>query len=182
MKKTAYTLDRFARDARGVVARRLSDAATVRALTPLLARLVSRPDCLADRGGDPDPERGFQVCASPRLTIQAIVWNAGTKAPPHNHNGWAMVGVVRGRERNVHYRRADDGSQPWKVSLEPAGVFDILPGQVGSVLPPHDIHAVEIPSGKTLAVHVFGSDISKQWRCAFDPATGEVKPFVFRPR
>jgi predicted metal-dependent enzyme (double-stranded beta helix superfamily) len=175
-----YTIDRFVEDAKAVVARGHSAADTVQALTPLLQRLVSRPDCLADRGGSPDPERGFEAYASPTLTVQAIIWQAGSKAPPHNHNGWAMVGVVKGHERNVHYRRLDDGSTPWRVKLEPAGVYDILPGQTGAVIAPDDIHAVEIPSGKTLAIHVFGTDISKQWRLTFDVQTGEAKPFVFR--
>ena len=180
MTTDVYTLDRFAEDARSVVDRKMSELETVRALTPLLERIVARPDCLADRGGDPDPDRGFEIYSSPDLSIQAIVWQPGRGAPPHNHNGWAMVGVVRGHERNTPFTRKDDGSRPWRVELEPGEAADILPGQTGFILPPHDIHSVAIPSGKTLAVHLFGNDIRRQWRCTFDPETGEVRPFVPR--
>lgn len=45
------------------------------------------------------------------------------------------------------------------------------------LLPPNDIHAVEIPEGKTLALHVYGVDLSKQWRYRVDVDTGEVTPF-----
>jgi hypothetical protein len=46
------------------------------------------------------------------------------------------------------------------------------------MLPPNDIHAVEIPRGKTLAIHVYGLDLARQWRYQFDKETGEVKPFA----
>ncbi len=180
MTADLYTLDRFVEDARAIVARQKGDLETVQALTPLLERIVSRQDCLADRGGDQDPDRGFEVYVSPTLSIQAIVWHPDRGAPPHNHNGWAMVGVIRGHERNTLFHRKDDGSRPWRVELEQAEVADILPGQTGFVIPPHDIHSVEIPSGKTLAIHLFGADIRRQWRCTFDPETGEVRPFVPR--
>ena len=41
-------------------------------------------------------------------------------------------------------------------------------------IPPNDIHAVEIPAGKTLAIHVYGNDLYKQWRYQFDIETGAM--------
>ncbi len=114
------------------------------------------------------------------LTIRALVWQPNAGAPPHNHNGWAMVGVIQGHERNIGFHRKDDGSSPWKVDLEEAGTVDVRAGQSAYVVPPDDIHAVSIPSGKTVALHVFGNNIHQQWRCTFDVKTGQVSPFNFR--
>ena len=175
-----YTLDQFVADAREVVEHRLGDLKTVQALTPLLERIVSRPGCLADRGGPAAPDQSFDIYTSDDLTIGAIVWQPNVGAPAHNHNGWAMVGVVQGHERNTTYRRKDDGSKPWTAELEKASTVDVLPGQSAYVLPPDDIHSVAIPSGKTVAIHLFGSDIHRQWRCTFDLETGQVKPFIRR--
>ena len=102
-----------------------------------------------------------------------MVWQPNIGAPAYNHNGWAMVGVVEGHERNNSYHRKDDGSKPWTVDLEQGKVVNVLPGQTTYVIPPDDIHSVAIPSGKTVAVHVFGSNIQRQWRCTLDVEPGE---------
>lgn len=180
MTDKVYTVQQFVAEAQALVDRGMAPLATVQALTPMLGRLVSRPDCLADLGGSAEPDKTFDIHISDRLSVMAIVWAAGSGAPAHNHNGWAMVGVVRGRERNIGYHRRDDGSKPWTAQIDQAEIQDIGPGRTAYVIPPQDIHSVSIPAGKTVAIHVFGTNIKRQWRYAFDPRTGEVRPFVFR--
>jgi predicted metal-dependent enzyme (double-stranded beta helix superfamily) len=86
--------------------------------------------------------------------------------------------VIKGRERNRNYQRLDDGSEPWRAQLEEVDPSEVGAGETTSLLlPPNDIHAVEIPAGKTLALHVYGVDLPKQWRYRFDLDTGEVSPF-----
>ncbi len=175
-----YRLQDFVDDARAVVARHLPEQRTLEALLAPLQRIIRRPDCLAELApdGNADPERGFTIYGAADLTILCVVWPQGGGAPVHNHNGWAMEGVVSGLERNRNYERLDDGSTPWRALLE-----EVAPSIVGAgettclALPPHDIHAVEIPGGKTNAIHVYGLDLAKQWRYRFDPETGEVTPF-----
>jgi len=36
---------------------------------------------------------------------------------------------------------------------------------------------LEVPEGKTLAIHLYGLDLPAQWRYTFDLETGEVSPF-----
>ena len=180
MTAAVYTVQQFVAEAKSVVDQGKAPQATVEALTPMLQRLVSRPGCLTDLGGLADPDRTFDIHVADNLSVMAIVWPANGGAPAHNHNGWAMVGVVIGHERNIGFKRSDDGSKPWTAKLEQSEVQDIGPGQTGWVVPPDDIHSVSIPQGKTVAVHLFGTNIKRQWRYAFDPQSGEVKPFVFR--
>ena len=177
ISSNVYSLDHFAADVRAVVDRKLGDMQTVEEITPLLNRIVSRPDCLADRAGPADPDKGFDIYTSDDLSILGIVWQPNRGTGLHNHNGWAMVGVVKGHERNTSYHRKDDGATPWQVKLEEAETIDVMPGESAYILPPNDIHAVTIPSGKTLAIHVYGTDIRRQWRCTFDVTTGKVSPF-----
>ena len=145
-----------------------------------LARVIAREDCLADFDGNPDagPDRGFSVFRAENLSVIAVVWAANSGAPIHNHNGWAVEGVIRGKEINRNYQRLDDGSEPWRAKLEEIDPSEVGAGETTSLLlPPNDIHAVEIPEGKTLALHVYGVDLAKQWRYRFDLETGEVAPF-----
>jgi predicted metal-dependent enzyme (double-stranded beta helix superfamily) len=180
MATTQYTVHDFVADARRIVAHGLDDDATIAAIAEPLERLISRSDCLADvePGGNPDPDRGFDIFRDASLTVRAVVWAANGGAPPHNHNGWALEGVISGVERNRNYQRLDDGSEPWRARLEEVDPSVVTAGKTTSLaLPPNDIHAVEIPAGKTLAIHVYGMDLWKQWRYRFNVETGEVLPF-----
>ena len=185
MTTGTYTLQEFVREAKAIVAERADAARTITALTGPLERIIARPDCLADVApdADPDPDRGFVIHRADDLTILAVVWAPDSGTPIHNHNGWAMEGVISGLERNLNYQRTDDGARPWRAALEPLGPSDVPAGQTTCLPdPPADIHAVEIPAGKTLAIHIYGQDLLKQSRYRFDLDTGEVTPFIGRIR
>jgi predicted metal-dependent enzyme (double-stranded beta helix superfamily) len=178
-----YTIQQFVEDARAVIARNLGEARTVEAMLEPLQRIIARPDCLADvePEGNPSPERGFPIYRADDLSILAVVWQPGSGTPIHNHNGWALEGIISGMERNRNYARRDDASQPWVAELEEVAPTVVSTGQTTALdIPPNDIHAVEIPGGKTVAIHVYGNDLYKQWRYQFDIETGEVKPFRSR--
>jgi predicted metal-dependent enzyme (double-stranded beta helix superfamily) len=176
-----YRLQDLVRDARAIIDRHLDEQKTLAALQPPLERVIARPDCLIDMpelNTNPDPERGFTIYRADDLSIMAVVWPEGGGAPVHNHNGWAMEGVISGRERNRNYARLDDGSTPWQAKLEETEPSVVATGETTCLsLPPNDIHAVEIPGGKTLAIHIYGLDLARQWRYRFDLDTGEVTPF-----
>jgi predicted metal-dependent enzyme (double-stranded beta helix superfamily) len=176
-----YRLQDLVRDARAIVDQRMSEEKTLAALKGPMERIIQRQDCLADMpelNTNPDPERGFTIYRSDDLSVMAVVWPEGGGAPIHNHNGWAMEGVISGRERNRNYARLDDGMTPWVARLEETEPSVVGTGETTSLsLPPHDIHAVEIPGGKTLAIHVYGIDLARQWRYQFNLETGAVTPF-----
>lgn len=180
MQTSMYTLQDFVGEAREIVERGLSESQTIELINGPLARLIARADCLADFEGndDPDPERGFPIFRADNLAIIAVVWAANSGAPIHNHTSWAMEGVIKGVEINRNYQRLDDGSEPWRAKLEEVDPSEVRAGETTSLqLPPNDIHSVAIPEGKTLAVHVYGIDLLKQWRYRFDLDSGEVTPF-----
>lgn len=176
-----YSMQAFIKDAREIIDKRLSEEKTLALLASPLERIIARTDCLAEVSPDntPDPDKGFPIYRADDLSILCVVWQPEAGTPIHNHNGWAMEGIVRGMERNRNFARLDDASQPWKAELEEVEPSIVKTGEMTCLdLPPNDIHAVEILGGKTLAIHVYGNDLAKQWRYQFDLETGEVKPFV----
>ena len=172
-----YTVQAFVADCEAITAKELSDEEAVAAVEPLLAKLIARPDCLTDLGGDAFPESNFDIHLSDSLAVQAVAWKPGTVTPTHNHTTWAVIGVLRGAERNTVYRRKDDGSVPWHVEIEAQAPIEASVGKTVTMLPPNDIHSVTISGEPALAVHVYGANIHKAWRCSFDPETGEAWPF-----
>ena len=185
MTTSLYTLDQFVIDAQEIAARRLETEAAVAALAGPLERIIARPDCLTDFAGndDPSPEKGFLIHRSKTLTALAVLWPEGGGAPIHDHHGWAMEGVISGVEFNRNYTRTDDGSKPWFAELEERQPTRVGAGETTYLAdPPADIHAVEIPEGKTVAIHLYGLDLLKQWHFKFDQDTGAVTPFIGRTR
>ena len=185
MATAAYSVGEFVREAERIADRGDSAERTIAALASPLERIIARRDCLADLPGrdDPDPDEGFVIHRSEHLTVLAVVWQPGRGALVHNHNGWAMEGVISGVEFNRNYERVDDGAQPWIAELEEQAPSRVAAGETTVIAqPPSDIHAVEISEGKTLAIHLYGLDLLKQWRYTFDLETGEVSPFRMRTR
>ncbi|MBM3140760.1 MAG: hypothetical protein FJZ92_11300 [Chloroflexi bacterium] len=185
MATKVYTVREFVQDARAIVDGDLDEAKTIELISEPLSRLISRPDCLRDVApdGNPDPDAGFSIYRSENLAIMAVIWAPDARAPIHNHNGWALEGVISGEEFNHNYQRLDDASVPWYAKLEEVDPSTVRAGETTSLmLPPNDIHSVEIPKGKTLAIHVYGVDLAAQWRYRFDLETGEVTPYVMRAR
>ena len=185
MTTATYTIQDFVRDAQRIVDRGDSAERTIAAISGGLERIINRPDCLADLTGrdDPNPDEGFSIHRSDNLTINAVVWAPDSGAPIHNHNGWAMEGVISGIELNRNFDRTDDGTVPWYATLEERDPTRVQPGETTFLPePPSDIHAVEILHGKTVAIHVYGLDLYTQWRYRFDLETGKVTPFGMRAR
>ena len=61
MAGDAYRVQEFVEDAKRIVGRCEGPESTVQFLGPLLERLVSRPDCLADLGGSASPDESFDI-------------------------------------------------------------------------------------------------------------------------
>lgn len=184
MTTVALSLQDFVAEAQRIADRGDSAEQQIARIAQPLERLIARVDCIADledHRDDPDPEKGFVIHRADNLTVLCVVWQPDSGAPVHNHNGWAMEGVISGVELNRNYQRVDDGGTPWYAELE-----ELSPTRVGAgestyiAEPPADIHAVEIDEGKTVAIHVYGLDLIAQWRYTFDLETGRVSPYSMR--
>jgi 3-mercaptopropionate dioxygenase len=101
------------------------------------------------------------VSPTPRLSVVALVWQAGQRTPIHNHIAWCIVGVYRGVEREVRYRLVEDGGED---CLLRAGVVHAYPGHVEAlVASDQDIHCVTAGGAqKTISIHVYGADIERR--------------------
>ncbi|MEM9524619.1 MAG: hypothetical protein AAF982_11670, partial [Pseudomonadota bacterium] len=89
--------------------------------------------------------------------------------PPHDHQMRAVLGVYRGRERNILYRRVNDRTFP-------AGELTLSAGQF-HVFGPDDIHAVQALDGAvSLGLHIYLGPLSKAKRSLFDWVSGDPLP------
>ncbi|TXL78175.1 cysteine dioxygenase [Vineibacter terrae] len=79
----------------------------------------------------------------------------GKEAAPHDHGIWCVNAGIAGCERNVLYRRTDNGSKPGVASVMQVGEVLVAPGN-GMAMADHDIHSTEVVGAEpsvTLALY-----------------------------
>jgi predicted metal-dependent enzyme (double-stranded beta helix superfamily) len=113
-----------------------------------------------------------------RFALYLNALNPGNETKPHDHTTWAVVVAVAGEELNRVYARTDDGSDPERCELKLAREVVVKPG-TGIALMPEDIHSIHTQGTQpTRHLHMYGLALEKlDDRRAFDPDTGEVKPY-----
>jgi predicted metal-dependent enzyme (double-stranded beta helix superfamily) len=175
-----YGVREFVADARGImeVPGGVGDReAAVRRLEPLLRRALDGP-------GWTDPEYartvdggrpGFAYYHNPdgSLLVYGVLFRHDHPTPVHDHVTWGLIGVHSGEQRTARYRRGDVGSTPGRCSVELVADDVLAHGATYPLLPPDDIHRIEVVSpGEGLSIHVLGADLRRQRRRIFDVAAG----------
>ena len=157
-----YDLDELIRDLRQ--ARESGADGPVEAA---MRRAISEPPLVAD------PTR-FQVLHDePGLTVLHVVVGAGFISPPHDHRTWAVIGVYSGQEDNSFYKLVGATRE-----IEPAGGRSLIERDV-LTLGPNAIHRIANPRRDPLiALHVYGRNVMKIERSAWDPVTMRERPYV----
>ena len=113
------------------------------------------------------------------LCLFSLVVPAGAATPVHDHLAWGLVGVYRGIQDEIVYRRLDDGRDPARADLEVAKRQTLERGEFYPLLPPlDDIHYVKTTSDTpSISIHLLANDTACVWRHKFEPASGLVTPF-----
>jgi predicted metal-dependent enzyme (double-stranded beta helix superfamily) len=171
-----YGVEAFVADARRImeVAGGITDrAAAVRALEPLLQRALDGPGWTDQRyartvaGGRP----GYEYYRSDdgALHIYGVLFRPGYPTPVHDHVTWGLIGVYSGRQHTTLYDRLDDGATPGHCRVATRADAVLEHGATYPLLPPHDIHRIEIVGPEEgLSIHVLGADVKAQRRRIFD--------------
>ncbi len=166
-----FTISRFIADCHSALA--TSDPAL--AVSEILADAIADPAAIdAELGpGDPMANESAQydfLHQSPELTILRVIMPEYLQSPPHNHLVWAVIGMYRGREDNVFYRRQDD-------HIAATAHRNLFAPEV-LVLPADTIHGIANPlPEQSFGLHVYGGTLANPARSLWDPFTLAEKPF-----
>ena len=178
-----YTLDRYLEDLRRITRETSDEDEIISRVGPLAQRLAIEKYWLEEKHYEADPEQGFGTHLlheepDHSLAVFVVSWLPGGGAPPHDHNTWAVVAGVEGVERNIRYRRVDDGSRPDHAQLEVKHDLEVDEGEL-ICMKTGGIHAVRNETDRvTLSLHTYGMHINYTDRSQFDPETGEKKAYI----
>ena len=144
-------------------------------VSEILSLLIQSPESIDAFLGPGNPEENetaqYQFLhQSPELTILRVIMPEHLQSPPHNHLVWAVIGMYRGRENNVFYRR--DGAR-----IEKVGHRNLVAPEV-MVLAPDTIHGISNPlAQRSYALHVYGGALANPARSLWNPFTFGEEPF-----
>jgi 3-mercaptopropionate dioxygenase len=106
------------------------------------------------------------------LSLFSLVVPPGAETPVHDHLAWGLVGLYRGTQEEEIFARRDG-------VLELVERRPLVQGDFYVLIPPRDdIHRVRTTSSETsVSIHLLTNDTGCVWRHAFDPESGEERPF-----
>jgi predicted metal-dependent enzyme (double-stranded beta helix superfamily) len=150
-------------------------------IRPRFAALLDDPEWLPAeyRAAAPDSGMGGGIgqwllyrAGDGSLSLFALVIPSDAETPVHDHLAWGLVGLYVGTQDEEIYQRDSAGLRlVERRALEPGDFYALIP-------PTDDIHRVRTTSEETsVSIHLLTNDTGCVWRHAFDPDSGEERPF-----
>jgi 3-mercaptopropionate dioxygenase len=150
-------------------------------IRPSFAALLDDPDWLPAEYRAPVPDSGMGGgigqwllfrAGDGSLSLFALVIPSGSETPVHDHLAWGLVGLYAGTQDEDIYARRNG-------HVELVEQRKLVPGDFYALIPPaDDIHRVRTTSEETsVSIHLLTNDTGCVWRHAFDPHSGEERPF-----
>lgn len=179
---TTYSLAKFVADLRSITAGTADEREVLRQVAPLAERLAANPALKSEPAVHSNIEKGFSfnlLHEEPdhSLAVALLSWLPSGATLPHNHGTWGIVVGLEGAEKNIFWRRLDDGSRTGYAELQQVGDMDCLVGQA-VVLPSPTIHSVENTADQpSLSLHVYGKNVYYTGRSQFDVVNKRELPW-----
>lgn len=170
-----------------------NDEAAIEMIRPHFAGLLADPDWLPPQYQETRPESASSAGAGMgsntgmwllyragdgSLAFSVLVLGPGRETPVHDHLAWGLVGLYRGTQDEVVYRRQDDGARDDYADLVIAERNALTPGDFYTLLPQNDIHRVRTTSAMTsVSLHLLGNDNGCIARRQYVPEEQRARPF-----
>jgi predicted metal-dependent enzyme (double-stranded beta helix superfamily) len=183
--ENAYSLQQYIDDLRSITGATSDEDGIISRVGPLAQRLAADKSWLLPEYYASDEEQGFGVKLlheepDHTLVVLMVNWLPGRGTPPHDHGTWAVVAGVEGTERNIRYKRVDDGSRTGYAELEVKNELDAGEGDL-VCMKTGGIHAVTNQTETmTLSLHTYGKHINYTDRSQYDLDTNEKKDYIVR--
>jgi predicted metal-dependent enzyme (double-stranded beta helix superfamily) len=171
----------FVADVQAAIVAAASPADACETIMPRFAQLLADPEWLPAEYQAAAPESGMgggigqwliSRATDGALSLFSLVVPAGSQTPVHDHLAWGLVGLYRGtQDEEIYARRGGALELVEQRSLAPGDFYVLMP-------PRDDIHRVRTTSADTsVSIHLLTNDTGCVWRHAYDPDSGEARPF-----
>ena len=133
---------------------------------------VQLPACVFEPIEDHYARREIYRSPQHGYSVVAMTWGPGQGTPVHDHCGlWCVEGVWDGELEITQYELLEQDGERFRFRA--AGGIHAGPGSAGSLIPPHEYHAIRNTSPDAIAIslHIYKAPMES---CAmFVPRDGE---------
>lgn len=133
---------------------------------------VHLPPCVFEPIDDHYARREIYRSAEHGYSVVAMTWGPGQGTPVHDHCGlWCVEGVWDGELEITQYELLEHQGERFRFRA--AGGMVAGPGSAGSLIPPHEYHAIRNtdPDGVAVSLHIYKAPMEQ---CSmFVPQDGE---------
>ena len=178
----SYAVADFVEDLRRLSAAHTDDRTLLPEVAPLAKKLATSPGWVRPEYYDIDEKTGIGVTDiyiedDHTLMVATVAWAPGGGVLPHDHQTWGIVAGIDGVERNVIWKRTDDGSRDGHAEIHEHRQTNVGAGDVIGFLA-DDIHSVHNDGERTsLSLHVYGRSLYHVDRNEFVPDENLVRPY-----
>ena len=175
------TVREFVAGVRNTISTARSPEEACDAIRPSFADLLGDAAWLPDEYASDAPESGMgggigqwllYRTDDGSLSLFSLVVPPGSETPIHDHLAWGLVGLYRGTQEEEIYTQRQGALELVERRSLGAGDFYVL------IPPRDDIHRVRTTSAETsVSIHLLTNDTGCVWRHAYDPESGESRPF-----
>lgn len=123
--------------------------------------LVKLPACVFEANDEHYARRELYRSKAFGYSVTAMTWAPGQGTPIHDHHGmWCVEGVWHGALEITQYQLA--GQTEDRYQFHSVGAIQAGSGSAGSLIPPHEYHAIRNPSERDVAVslHVYSAPMT----------------------
>ena len=171
----AYSLQDFCRDTRNIL-KAGGSRAVVEKIRPLMERLVSDRQFVAECFGAQQPEGLFKIHieADSGFEVMTYRYDKARKGQPHDHgDSWAIYAQVGEYTDMTEWDRLDDGSDPDTAKVRARKSYRLNPGQAG-VYFGRELHSTATPAN-TRYLRITGTDLENIERLRINAETGRIE-------
>ncbi len=184
---TSAAISTLVDDINAVLAKTADPDQITQQVARLARPLAANLDWLEPRCYEAEDDQGIGVAIlhdqdDHGLIVETVCWLPGRGVAPHDHQTWGVVIGLEGEEKNVNWRRLDDGDEAGIARLAVAEEIAVTNGAVVRLLP-DDIHSVRNDGDElSMSLHIYGRDLAHVSRSEFDPINSIQRPCPQRKR
>jgi predicted metal-dependent enzyme (double-stranded beta helix superfamily) len=171
----------FVSDVKAAIQYAAAPADAIEAIQPRFSELLVDPAWLPRPYVDAAPQSGMgggigqwllYRAIDGSLSLFSLVVPSSSQTPIHDHLAWGLVGLYLGtQEEEIYARNAGTFELVQRRLLHPGDFYPLIP-------PTDDIHRVRTTSAETsVSIHLLTNDTGCVWRHAYEPQSGEQRPF-----
>jgi predicted metal-dependent enzyme (double-stranded beta helix superfamily) len=135
-------------------------------------RDVRLPDCVHEPISDHYARRELYRSPAHGYSVVAMTWGPGQGTPIHDHCGlWCVEGVWDGQLEIAQYELLERDGERFRFRA--AGGIQAGPGSAGSLIPPHEYHAIRNASPDAIAISLHIYKAPMECCSMFLPQQGE---------